>query len=144
MDFYVAATHDCAVLDMEACLHMELLSVNEGNIRTVRPNEQSSPPPRASTPNIASHGNDEIVTKAAPASIRSTDVRQPLTKEMILQQFADLFPGVGQLLVEVHLEIDPTAKQVQMPPRRLLMAMQCAKTASLNRLMNRRHGFQRC
>jgi predicted aspartyl protease len=48
MDFYVAATHDRAILGMEACLDMELLSVNEGNICTVRQDQQSSPPPSRS------------------------------------------------------------------------------------------------
>jgi hypothetical protein len=124
MDFYVAATHNRAILGMEACLDMELLSVNEGNICTVRQDQQSSPPPpRAPTPNVVSYGNGETVTKAAPSSIRSTDVRQPLTKEIILEQYADLFTGVGRLTGEVHLEINPTAKPVQMPPRRLPVAI---------------------
>jgi hypothetical protein len=123
MDFYVAATHDRAILGMEACLDMELLSVNEGNICTVRQDQQSLPPPRAPTPNVASYGNGETVTKAAPSSIRSTDVRQPLMKEIILEQYADLFTGVGRLTGEVHLEIDTTAKPVQMPPRRLPVAI---------------------
>ena len=40
-------------------------------------------------------------------------------KEIIVQQYVDLFTGVGRLHGEVHLEVDPSAKPVQMPPRRL-------------------------
>ena len=36
MDFYVAATHDRAILGMSACKEMELLIVNESNICSVR------------------------------------------------------------------------------------------------------------
>jgi hypothetical protein len=61
MDFYVAATHDRAILGMEACLDMELLSVNEGNICTVRQDQQSPPPPHAPTPNVVSYGNGETI-----------------------------------------------------------------------------------
>jgi len=44
---------------------------------------------------------------------------RPLTKEVIVKWYADLFTGVGRLQGSVHLEINPTAKPVQMPPRRL-------------------------
>jgi hypothetical protein len=42
MPFYVAATHNRAILGMEACLEMELLFVNQDNICAVRDERQSS------------------------------------------------------------------------------------------------------
>jgi len=74
MDFYVAATHDRAILGMKACRDMDLLFVNESNICSVR----------TDVPSVSSRS-----TAAADA------VGQPLTKEVIVERYADLFTGVG-------------------------------------------------
>jgi hypothetical protein len=105
MDFHVA---DGTILGTEACLNMERLCVNEGSICTICQDQQSSLPPRASTPK-------PLRLSQKPRWRRCI----LLTNEMILQQYADAFTGVGKLCGEVHSEIDPTAKTVQMPRRGL-------------------------
>jgi hypothetical protein len=51
------------------------------------------------------------------------DSQSPLEKEVILKQYADIITGVGQLDGKIHLKIDPAATPVQMPPRRLPVAI---------------------
>lgn len=106
MEFYVAATHDRAILGMTACKDMELLYVNENNICSVRNDRATS-----------SVSADRSVNNPPAPSLAAA--AEPLTKEFIVRQYADLFTGVGRLEGEVHLEVDPSARPVQMPPRRL-------------------------
>jgi len=68
----------------------------------------------AATPSLNRPPPDASRSTAAAAA-----VGQPLTKEVIVERYAELFTGVGRLEGDVHLDIDPTAKPVQMPPRRL-------------------------
>jgi len=76
MDFYVAATHDRAILGMKACRDMDLLFVNESNICSVQ--------------------NDRATASVSSRSTAAADaVGQPLTKEVIVERYADLFTGVG-------------------------------------------------
>ena len=77
MDFYVAATHARAILEMQACTEMDLLSINTKNICAVR------------------------VAAAQPSA-----ADRPLTKDFIVESYAELFTGVGLLKGEVHLEVD--------------------------------------
>ena len=58
------------------------------------------------------------ITKPSPASdAAATAGGRPLTNEVIVKQYADPFTGIRRLEGDVHLEIDPIAKLVQMPPR---------------------------
>jgi len=157
MYFYVAATHDRAILGMRACRDMDLLFVNESNICSVQNNQATAPDvdvvakddnkstaterkqnserrdrgsPAPSLKSSLPTSSTETLTSAkaslnrhSSVSSRSTAaadaVGQPLTKDVIVERYADLFTGVGRLEGEVHLDIDPTAKPVQMSPRRL-------------------------
>jgi hypothetical protein len=42
-----------------------------------------------------------------------------VTQEFVLQEYSDLFEGLGALPGEVHLDIDPSVRPVQLPARRL-------------------------
>ena len=42
-----------------------------------------------------------------------------LTKEQILQEYRDIFEGLGELGEPLHLEIDESVTPVQLPPRRV-------------------------
>ena len=145
MDFYVAATHDRAILGMNACRDMDLLFVNESNICSVQngrpvasnvvvdsdviadsdakpthagPKRKSKQRgPGATTPSSVPPPPLDA-TRSTAAAAAAADAR-PLTKEVIIERYACLFTGVGRLEGDVHLEIDQTAKPVQMAPRRL-------------------------
>ena len=58
----------------------------------------------------------------------------PLTKDFIIERYADLFDGVRLLDGEVHLEVDRTVPPVQMPPRRLPVAIKDRVKAELNEM----------
>lgn len=115
MDFYVAATHDRAVLGISACKDMDLLFINEPNICSVRSKPTAATTRKASALTVAIAG-------------------QPLTKEIIIEHYADLFTGVGRLDGDVHLEIDRTVAPVQMPPRRLPIAIKDKVKQELDRM----------
>lgn len=146
MQFYVAATHNRAILGMDACLEMDLLFVNRDNICTVQEDQrQPSPaPPSKPQPSLmlsSRCGSRSRTTKrtdptpparpckrlnesspgpsSLPPSPSLAIGQQPLTKEFILETYSDVFSGVGLLPGEIHLEIDDSVPPVQMPPRRL-------------------------
>ena len=48
-----------------------------------------------------------------------SDQYQPLTKEIILQQYSDLFTGYGKFEGEIHLDTDPAVATVRVTPRRI-------------------------
>ena len=143
MDFYVAATHDRAILGMKACKDMDLLSINEGNICSVR-NDRATTADSTVTakekrkPTSAKDSNQSgpsvSLNDAKSSALNTAVAGQPLTKDIILEHYADLFTGVGRLEGEVHLEVDPTAKPVQMPPRRLPVAIKDRVKQELDRM----------
>jgi hypothetical protein len=59
---------------------------------------------------------------------------QPLTKEIIFQRYPDLFEGVGCMPGEVHLDVDPHVRPVQLPLRRLPEAIKEQVRCELDRL----------
>jgi len=58
----------------------------------------------------------------------------PLSKEMIVDRYADLFTGVGELEGEVRLEVDPTVPPVQMPLRRLPVPIKAVVKQELDKM----------
>lgn len=47
------------------------------------------------------------------------DACQPMTKEIILRQYSDLFTGYGKFEGTVHLDTDPAVASVRVTPRRI-------------------------
>lgn len=150
MEFYVAKTHNRAILGVEACQAMDLIFVNYDNICTVREEEPSQLPPKQQSskqlrgrcatspsrqPQPSSQGVQSSLHRAPsivsqPSSFTTT----PLTRETILERYADLFSGIGVLEGEVHLEIDPTVPPVQLPLRRLPIPIKDRVQAELDEM----------
>ncbi len=155
MDFYVAATHNRAVLGIEACLAMDLLYVNEGNICAIRENRRSFEQSSTSSPSRPLAGPSSANSSAplpptqslrAPSpsppspSLSSSEGRQsikgPLTKDAIIKCYSELFRGVGLLEGDVHLEVDRSVPPVQIPPRRLPVPIKETVRQELEALCN--------
>ena len=96
VEFMVTKGNSRPLLGLRASEQMNLISVIKQNIMTV----QTQPP---------------LQDKA----------RYPtaLTKEHLLKEFADVFNGDGKLQGDLHLEIDPTVTPVQLPTRKVLIAI---------------------
>ena len=59
-----------------------------------------------------------------------------LSKSTITAEFQDLFKGEGRLPGELHLEVDETARPVQLPTRRVPVALKDKLKQELDRLSN--------
>jgi hypothetical protein len=71
----------------------------------------------------------------APRS-RPTPIAGRLTDAVVVQQFADLFDGhLGLLEGDVHLDVDPNIRPVQMPFRRLPVAVRDHVEAELRKMV---------
>lgn len=57
-----------------------------------------------------------------------------ITEVDIMAEFADLFDGIGLLEGDVHIRIDDTVRPVQMPLRRLPIAVREKVRSELRRL----------
>jgi hypothetical protein len=58
-----------------------------------------------------------LIQHISADSIDSDDPR--ITKDELLQQYQDVFNGLGQLPGKYHIEIDPNATPVIHPPRKV-------------------------
>lgn len=66
----------------------------------------------------------------------ATDVTSSrLTRDVIMQKYSDIFQGQGTLAGDVHLEVDLAVPPVQMPIRRLPVALQDQVQAELAQLV---------
>ena len=66
--------------------------------------------------------------------IDANQKHQPLTKSQIVHQYTDVFEGTGKLKEPYHLEVDPHAKPVIHPPRKVPLALKTAFEEELDRL----------
>jgi len=89
ISFYIAENHRQPILGIDACLKFELLSIIEDNICAIQQTARPLLP---------------MVT---------------VTHEFVLNEYSDLFDGLGEMPGQVHLDIDPSVRPVQMPLRRL-------------------------
>lgn len=48
---------------------------------------------------------------------------KPMSREQIIDEFKDVFEGLGEFEVEYHIELDPTVKPVQRQPRKVPQAL---------------------
>ena len=65
-----------------------------------------------------------VNTEDANEAVHMTkEVVGGLTKEQILEDYSDVFTGLGQFPGEHHIEIDPTVRPVQHQPRRVPVAL---------------------
>ena len=88
--------------------------------------------------NLISVINENILTVQTQASLQDTAIASStLTKEYILKKFADVFDGDGKLEGDLHLEIDPTVPPVQLPTRKVPIAIKEKLREELDRLETR-------
>ena len=67
-------------------------------------------------------------------SICIVEACQPLSKEQILGDHADVFEGLGSLAGEYDIEIDTTATPVQNRPRKMLYKLKSATEVKLREM----------
>ena len=91
--------------------------------------------------NLISVINENILTVQKQASLQDKAIGlSTLTKEYILKEFADVFDGDGRLEGDLHLEIDPTVPPVQLPTRKVPIAIKEKLREELDRLETRNIG----
>jgi len=123
-------------------------------VRTSTSSRRRPPPTRASTDGYARPSTGTSTPPPPPPVGTSTSSRRrrplrtdapkpqsslaltdgPLSKEMIVDRYADLFTGVGELEGEVRLEVDPTVPPVQMPLRRLPVPIKAVVKQELDKM----------
>jgi hypothetical protein len=106
IDFHVSARQNQPLLGLQACRSLNLLKPIDENICSLRMVSQ-----------------DSIVK----------DTRC-LSEADVLTEYADLFEGLGSLKGEVHFDVDPSVPPVQMPLRRVPLAVKDKVAAELRRL----------
>jgi len=105
LDFYITEREN-PLLGIDACRNLDMLRIVENNICEMHETLHESAAPSALTPN-------DIVTR-----------------------YSDLFDGtVGCMAGEVHLEVNPKVPAVQMPLRRLPVALRDQVKAELDQLV---------
>jgi len=128
LDFYVTDRED-PILGIEACRRLDLLRIVEENICEVQETQSSAAPettaprptprPRRRTSSTMLSQNNLRTAQVQRQSARPVSV----SEDFVRQHFADLFEGVCELEGEVHLETDKSVRPVQMPLRRLPVAI---------------------
>lgn len=122
VDFYVTERED-PILGIDACRCLDMLRIVEENICAVQEAAGSSPqrtiePPPSATPRITIAGGR-------------------ITEASVVARYADLFDGkLGLLEGDVHLEADPNIAPVQMPLRRLPVALRDRVEAELRKMVD--------
>ncbi len=103
---------DCkSLLGARACQQMQLISVNRENIKVV-----------------------EAPVMDKPQKSSSVDQVRGLTEAQIKSQFPEIFKGEGKLEGELHLTIDPSVQPVQLPTRKVPLAVRDNLKKELDRL----------
>lgn len=132
MKFFVADTHNKAVLGIDACQEMDLITVNRSNLCAVQckrrqlksttlPSPSQSSSPTSRPPTLSCRRGDV------------TAVRCPTEAEVLLE-YPDVFKGVGLLEGEIHFDVDKSVPPVQMPLRRLPLGIRDKVRDELQRL----------
>ena len=113
VEFVVVKGSCTSLLGAKASQQMGLLSVNRNNILAI-----------------------ETQSAEKVESITSLRHNAVMSKESMLGEFADVFAGEGKLEGELHLEIDPAVTPVQLPTRRVPLAVKEKLKTELSRLEN--------
>ncbi|CAC5389163.1 unnamed protein product [Mytilus coruscus] len=67
-------------------------------------------------------------------AVRQGALTKPLSKEIVMKEYADIFEGTGKLEGKYHLELDNTANPVVHPPRKVPVAIKEKLHSELERL----------
>lgn len=117
VEFVVVKGSCTSLLGAKASQQMGLLSVNRNNILAIE--TQSAEKVESST---SLHHNMGLRYNAV------------MSKESMLEEFSDVFAGEGKLEGDLHLEIDPSVTPVQLPTRRVPLAVKEKLKTELSRL----------
>src|SRR5215469_150682 len=79
LTFHVQSVHKQPILSKDACVLFDLIKVNEHNLYAVNASDKS----------------------------RTIGLKPEMSSSNILDEYADLMEGFGELPGEVHLDIDP-------------------------------------
>jgi len=110
VEFYVTMRDD-PILGIDACRRLDMLRIVEENIC-------------------------ELTSAITPPPPSSSSRTGRVTEDDVIKQFADLFDGaLGHLEGDVHLEVDPDVAPVQMPLRRLPVALRDRVEAELRQMV---------
>jgi hypothetical protein len=106
VEFYVTKRDD-PILGIEACRHLDMLRIVEENI-----------------------------CKLTPTSTPPSSLKKRVTENEVMKRFPDLFDGaLGHLEGDVHLDVDTEVVPVQMPLRRLPVALRDRVEAELRQMV---------
>ena len=75
--------------------------------------------------------NPPFQNSASPPETQSATV---MSKESMLGEFFDVFAGEGKLEGDLHLEIDPSVTPVQLPTKRVPLAVKEMLKTEISRL----------
>lgn len=76
----------------------------------------------------------QLIYSVDSPACQNADMHDAFTKEKVLQEFQDLFKGVGLLSGDVELHLKPDAIPVVNPPRRIPIALRDRFKAELSRM----------
>lgn len=121
VEFYVTQ-REVPILGIDTCRKLDMLRIVEENICEVH---EAVDKPR-----------DTIASPLSPSLPPSSSLPMTrLTETEIFTRYADLFDGaLGHLEGDVHLEVDSTVRPVQMPLRRMPIALQGRVEAELQKM----------
>ena len=119
IEFVIVKENLKPILGARAIQHMKLVSINRENIMKL--NEKQS-----TESTDGKRGNDQNQSTVSPVGY--------LTKEKIVERYKDVFESEGKLDGKLHLEIDPKVKPIQLPVRKVPVAVKEKLKTELDRL----------
>ena len=117
VEFVVVKKGCTSLLGAKASQQMGLLSVNRNNILA-----------------IETQSAEKVESSTSLHHIMGLRYNALMSKESMLGEFSDVFAGEGKLEGDLHLEIDPSVTPVQLPTRRVPLAVKEMLKTELSRL----------
>ena len=113
-DFYVADVKSPPVIGLSVCKQLDLVRKGPNCVEIATVNVKPEASVKAKTKVTSSNAT------AAPPTKR----QKPLTKEWILENYKDVFEGLGAFEKPYHIDVDPSVTPVIHAPRRVPFSVQ--------------------
>ena len=126
-EFVVVEAECMPLLGSRAIQQMELITVRHENILTVTKSCS------ASTERFSISNNPQASAKPS-VKLHSVEKRRLITREVLLQEYSDVFEGTGLIAGEYHIDVDSSVKPVVHPPRKFPVSMRAELERELERL----------
>ena len=114
-EFVVIEAECMPLLGSRAIQQMELITVRHENILTLK---KSSKQNTASTEWSATSSKPQASAKP-PMKLHPVKKERPITKDVLLEEYSDVFEGTGLMAGEYHIDIDSSVKPVVHPPQKV-------------------------